>query len=210
MPPLSMITFTKFCVARKDSQQRKTVHDFFEQSQNPELISYRDYYRPLRDAIRKYHWRTGDLAAFAEILPFLPQNPKYAYRRQQIQTVGEAYSQFWRTQDFQHINVTTVDVPLADISIRVNPELGVRSTAGDDYVVKMWFSAPQISRQFREVMSFLMGKAQMSGAWPGSHIRIWDIRRHHFLPTINPPYPPDAIYETKARLFSEIWETLSV
>ena len=209
MPTISMLTFARFYVARKERQQRKVVHDFYEQSMNPELISYRDYYRPLRDAIRKYHWQTGDLTAFEEILPFIPQNPKYASRRQQIQTVGEAYSQFWRRQNFQHINAAKVDLPLADIQIRINPELGVRSVTGDEYVVKMWFSAPEISRQLREVMSFLMGKAQISGAWPGSHLRIWDIRRQQFLPTINSPYPPDVIYETKARLFSEIWATLT-
>ncbi len=209
MLTVPMLTFAKFCAARKETQQERIVNDLFEQNKNPQYIHFRDYYGPLRQAMRQYHWRTGDLAVFDAILPLLPKHPKLADRRVHIQKAGKDYRDFWSAQGFQYIELSRMDIQLADIAIRVNPELGVRTDVGDEYVVKLWFKGPNISRQFRETLSFLMNRAQMLGAWPRSyHMMIWDIRRHRLLPEIRPLTDLRPVYDTKARLFLKIWQSL--
>ena len=209
MPTIPMHTFAKFCAARKSAQLKKIVHDCWEQDRNPQYIFWRDYYGPLRRAIEKYHLQTGDLAAFDSVIPRLPEHYKLADRKAAIQMVGRAYSDYCRKQDFEPFRVQRAEVELADVSVRVNPELGIRTDVADEYVVKMWFNAPEISRQVREIFSFLMHRAQDLGTWsPAFLLAVWDVRRHRLLPSINPDPDLEPVYITKARMFAEIWETL--
>ena len=213
MPRISMLTFAKFCAARKDASARRIVHDSWEQEKNPEYIYYRDYYRPLRDAIHSIHFETGDIDALEEALPSLPRDPKLADRRQQTRETGRAYLALWRTQGFRYFAVgAPIDIDISGLVVRVNPELGIRTVFDDIYVVKLWFSGSGVSQQVRETLFFLMDRAQDRGLWPESASpRIWDIRRRLLHPASpSPGKDLRPFHNAKAEWFRDIWKTLEV
>ena len=201
-----MLTFARFCVARTDESRTKIVAGCFEIQQFRHYLYHRDYYRPLRDEMKR-HWRTGDLDVLEDLLPLLPRDPNLADRRQNIQKVGRAYCDKWREQGYRYIETTDrLDIPVGPILVNVNPELVIRDAVGDEYVVKLWYKTQSVSRNSRRTLSFLMEKAQSQAAWPVDRLlAIWDIPDKNLLPTIPSSPEFETIIDRKANQFADLW-----
>ena len=205
MTTIPMVTFARFCAARKFTSQCKIAKDFTLSEENPGFISHRDFYGPLRRSMQTLHWRTGHLDTFEEMLPYLPQNPKLAHRKQHIQVAGRAYVDFCRAHPFIPGKAGRGEVSVGRANIAVNPELAMRTPEQDMFIVRLWFNAPPISRQVRETFSYLMLRAQSQGAWPTSYnIGVLDIRRRQLLPPIRPTFEKEQEFEVKANLFLDL------
>ena len=201
-----MLTFARFCVARTDTSQQSIVDGCFEIQQFPQYLYRRDYYRPLRDEIKR-HWRTGDLGVLEDTLPLLPRDPHLADRRENVQKVGRAYCDEWREQGYQYIEtIDGVKLPVGPIIVTVNPDLAIRNAVGDEYVVKLWYRTQRVSRNARRTLSFLLEKAQSQAAWPVDHLlAIWDIPGKTLLPAIPSPPEFESTIDRKANQFADLW-----
>ena len=108
-----------------------------------------------------------------------------------------------------YFKVPPVDLEFGDLVIRVNPEVGLR-TMFDAQILKLWFNATRPTVRMRQVIEYLMGRAQrLSDAWADDlQVGVWDIRRKSvFLP---PRIPRDfeAGFLGQVAAFLRIWNHL--
>ena len=112
-------------------------------------------------------------------------------------------------KDATYFSVLPVDVAIGDLTINVNPEIGMRSN-GDDQVLKLWFNAVRPSRQTRQVIGHLMNlaKAQSNGWQPRWHTGLWDIRRRNVPLPVGQARDFELGLDGQAAAFMRIWEDL--
>ena len=186
MPKVTMTFFAKFCTSSIKTQQRM-VADSRQQEGDTRLIRARDYYGPIRNVIQRTHIANHDLDQFRDsMLPLLEKPKMRESQRTRFLMLGSAYVAYWKNWDAVPFEAKRCEIQIAELTIIVNPELRIRTSYGDDHVVKLWFNASPPSRQMREVLSHLMNVARVQEDWPHSwQTGILDIERKLMLPSLS-------------------------
>ena len=206
MPRVPMSMFAKFYEVRP-AEQVSIVREIRARLNAPDRYIRRDYYGPLRQVIRQTHWTTGDIGTFENALP--PLLDVQTRKKDHYRDLGRSYIDFWMNKDATYFSVLPVDVAIGDLTINVNPEIGMRSN-GDDQVLKLWFNAVRPSRQTRQVIGHLMNlaKAQSNGWQPRWHTGLWDIRRRNVPLPVGQARDFELGLDGQAAAFMRIWEDL--
>ena len=158
MTRVSFGMFARFYDERPSGQVR-VVRDIRMRLVDREDYKNRDHYGLLRNNLRGTHWATGDITTFERALPSLVGNQKKEFRRKHYEEIGQNYIAFWKAQDAMYFKVPPVDLEFGDLVIRVNPEVGLR-TMFDAQILKLWFNATRPTVRMRQVIEYLMGRAQ--------------------------------------------------
>ena len=145
-----------------------------------------DYYASLRKHIRVHHWQTDDIDLLAGSLEALNTVPHLSAT--QRHTYGELIRQYvakWRTEDAGYFSVPFARVPFGELSVRVDPEVGIRYRVDQGAfprVVKLWFNETPSSDNMQAAFYYLLGEALRDRGWePVWRPGIWDVRRQQFL-----------------------------
>ena len=209
MPKIPMSSFAKFYEVRP-AEQVRIVRDIRTRLLDPERYMARDYYGPLRNLLRKTHWATGEIEDFEGALdPFL-ESQRFNDRKDHYERLGKAYVAYWRNVDGAHFAIPPIDVTISDLTIAVRPELGLQTEGGDYQALKVWFNSDRPSRQARQIMVYLMDRAnEQSEKWSSRwYSGIWDIRRQNVLPPMQPARDLELGLTGQIAAFLHIWNEL--
>jgi hypothetical protein len=169
MPEISMTTFVDFVLAsgtKRLTCVRKAKKDY-RQDYDPA----RDFYRLLRDTIITMHEESKP----KEILDDLLRTPNDPRKALAYSECVNAYKQWCKRKQIEWIGKYNADWIDAKLTVRVNPELGVRIN-GAPYVIKLYFKGEKPSKRRLETMFHLLQSTlpqELEGAIPG----ILDVRR---------------------------------
>ena len=209
VPRIPMSSFAKFYEVRP-AEQVRIVRDIRMRLLDPERYMARDYYGPLRNLLRKTHWATGDIVDLEEALePFLDRQ-KFDDRKEHYKRLSESYVTYWRNVDGVHFTIPPIDVTISGLTIIVRPEVGLQTEGGDYQALKVWFNSDRPSRQARQIMVYLMDRAnEQSEKWSSRwYSGIWDIRRQNVLPPIQPARDLELGLTGQIAAFLHIWDEL--
>ena len=201
---VSVYNFAKFCEARPDRQQA-VVRQIRKRTLNPNAGF--DYYGPLKGLIRRTHWATNNLATFEDALPAFLSGQKKPDMADNYRRMAEAYVDYWnfRATDFIPVDPGHADHQIEDLTIRVNPEVGMRTRDGDRQILKLWFNRISPTRQTRLIIGHLMDKVTPNAQWLSG---IWDIRGRNIPLPVVPTDGFDLVLAGQAAAFQHIWEGL--
>jgi hypothetical protein len=138
---------------------------------------FSDFYRPVREAIVDMHRKGLDTRVLADLMSSLTDP-----REQRIfpkAVVG--YGKFLRRQQkVTWFEPPLTDLCLGDMSVRVNPELGLL-LGGEPHAIKLYFRGEPLSPQRALFVNEIMASA-LSTTWPKTVLAVLDVRRAKLFP----------------------------
>ena len=159
--------------------------------------------------LRRTHWKTGEIDSLVNEHPNLTPGKKgYESRKALLEKVKQAYIALWRSRGASFFKVGPVGVSVGDLTVRVDPEVGMRTVEGDR-ALKLWLNADEMPQALSHVYHYLFGEASKHPAWPVErHLGIWDVQRAA-LP-LPPPLPDNMedIVVSGASDFMDRWQRL--
>ncbi|MGD9935693.1 MAG: hypothetical protein AB7T37_18500 [Dehalococcoidia bacterium] len=204
LEPIPAATFARFYEAT-GPQKVRIVRDSRMYQSDPKGYRARDYYREFRNTLRQTHWATNNIANFAAALDGLVNGQTIKGKDEHYRKVGEAYIHFWEKRGADYFTIQREFVPLAELSIRVRPEVGMKYN-GDQLALKLALAAPRPTRAFRQVIQHLTEQALVAA--PEYQTAVWDVRREEILPRVPIPKDFQLALEGQAMAFKQIWESL--
>lgn len=139
-----------------------------------ELFS--DLYRPLREAIVDMHSKGLDTV----VLDTLAETAIDPRERRIFPKLVGGYKKFLWQGKMTWFEPPMRDYPLGQISVRVNPEVGLLID-GRPHVIKLYFRGDPLSPQRTMVSNQLLANA-LSSTWPGTGFAVLDVRRARLFP----------------------------
>ena len=129
--------------------------------------------------------------------------------KERLTLLSDAFIGQWRKYDYQFQPVQGTKVSLARLTIKVFPDLGVITRAGEEVAVRLWLSEGNISDKERDTFIYLMSEAKQPAQWPTNWgVGVWELERdliHH--PITVPDDMKKLIYE-RAEKYAELWCSL--
>ncbi len=207
VPRVSMSTFARFYAAR-GAGQLALVRRAKLQLLRPDITGG-GFYSALRQFLRANHWRTRDASylengALDRFLTSQKDNKKPHYK-----DIVSHYIEQWNRRDAEFFMVERYDYDLGGLTIRVNPEVGMRNDDGER-VLKLWLDTQQLPRQIRQVSEYLMSEAQRAcPAWDrGWQCGMWDVRRNSIPFPLSVPPRMDLLVSAQVAAFLNMWNSL--
>jgi hypothetical protein len=138
---------------------------------------YSDFYKPVREAIVDMHRKGLDTRVLADLLASLQD----AREKRIFPKVVIGYNKFLR----HHRKVTWFEPPrgehsLGELSVRVNPELGLLLD-GQPHAIKAYFRGEPLTSQRAVLINELQSRA-LAPTWPGMVFAVLDVRRAKLFP----------------------------
>ena len=100
-------------------------------------------------------------------------------------------------------------VIIGELTVRVNLELRIHASYGDDQLVRLWFPVPPPSRATRQTFSYIMDLAKQKEGWPLEwHMGILDIDRKAVLPNLETSSAFQDGVKQQAATYMEMWRQL--
>lgn len=158
---------------------------------------YSDFYKPVREAIVDMHRKGLDTRVLADLLESL-QDPR---EKRIFPKVVIGYNKFLR----RHRKVTWFEPPrgdhhLGELSVRVNPELGLLLD-GQPHAIKLYFRGEALSSQRAVLINEIQSRA-LADTWPGMVFAVLDVRRSKLFPREPRPGVSRLIHAEAASLAS--------
>lgn len=197
MPEISLTTFVDFVLA--SGTQRLTCVKKAKVDYRRDYDPARDFYRLLRDAIVAMHEEAKPKEVLDGLLGTLTDHKKtLAYRECVV-----AYKQWCGRKQFEWVGKCTTNWTDASLTVRVNPELGLRIN-GTLYGIKLYFKGENPSKRRLETMFHLLRSTlpqELEGATPG----ILDVRRGNLFSPTRPIENIRALLIGEAAAFRAMW-----
>ena len=205
MKEVSVSTFARFCVS-SPAQREGTVRAF---AGLPGASRGFNPYVGLLALFRRTHWETGEIDNLVDAQPNLnPRAKKYESRQASFEKLKQAYIDLWRRRDASFFKVEPIGVSVGDLTVRVDPEVGMRTVDGER-ALKLWFNDKEMTPRLSHVYHYLFGEASKDQGWPVErHLGIWDVPR---LALPLPPSLPDNMEDivvSAASDFMDRWRRL--
>lgn len=167
MKPVTFLTFSDFCIAGQE--RRKSIVDNFA---DPKYGS-----SPVRGMFQRTHWKTGDIDTLLRAKPNVAKSARnYARVVASADALKRDYIALWRRREADFFEVPRLDFLVGDLTVRVNPEVGMLTVDGAQ-ALKVWLGLAKMHKRRYEVCHYLFGEATKDPKWPGWPIGIWDVRR---------------------------------
>lgn len=131
---------------------------------------YRDFYRPLREAIvAMHHAKRGD-AALDELLASLTDERK----RRIFPGLVTGYRKFLGSAEMKWFTPPTTTLSLGDLEVNINPELGLEIN-GARHVIKTYFRGEPLAQKRISIVLSLLNTALRAGS-PGVSFGVLDVK----------------------------------
>jgi hypothetical protein len=128
-----------------------------------------DFYKPLREAIVDMHEKGKPDRALDDFLATLTDERK----RRIFPQLVESY-RAWRKPGFKWFTPPQTTLPVGDIEININPELGFEID-GTPYLIKTYFRGEPLAQKRVTVVAGLIGSALGPGR-PGTVFAMLDVK----------------------------------
>lgn len=162
-----------------------------------------DYWKPLRDGIRKIHQAgegPDELDRIIETVPDPARVPNY-----EIAIAG--YRKFWGRKNLEYFDAPRADYTIADLTVRVNPELGLYIN-GVPHVIKLYFRLDPLPRQTADLITHIMEASLRDHVDEETVIAVLDVPRAKLYTATEAPAALDALLEAEALAYSRLRESL--
>lgn len=199
MTEISLTDFVDF-IGRTGTSRLAQVRDL---KRRADYHPKRDYYKDARDAIREALERNGGEIQAKELLERLIDNSK----RLHYEAVFTGYRKFVGKRRVAFFDPPYSRWKHSDLSIRINPELGL-TLDGTRYAIKLYFKSEPLSKAKAELITHTMEKSLRSKADKDTIMGVLDMRRGKlYAPTV--PIPGvDALLVSEAMAFLHLWNEL--
>ena len=199
MATVSVLTFSEFCIAAR-KQRENIVENFANPKYGPPNAAERGMFQ-------RTHWKTGDINTLVNAEPNVDKSSDHYDRVvANAAALKKHYLAFWRSRGASFFQVPRVEVPVGNLVVRVNPEVGML-TADGAQALKVWLGVNKMRTRRSEVCHYLFGEATKRPLWPGWPIGLWDVRREA-IPM--PPTLPDDMALTVAEAAAEFIRLLDL
>lgn len=162
-----------------------------------------DFWKQLRDELKKLHYEEEyDKSKLSE-LPRQIHNKKKVLR---YEALVKAYLSFLGRKKISSFPIKKQYWKYNDVSIRVNPELGLKIGA-KEYIIKLYFKADKLSKAKAETLLTIMSQVYQQDIKKGRQIAILDIERKKLLcPTIKAQHL--VVLQAEVNSFKTIWDAI--
>jgi hypothetical protein len=200
IPDISLTTFVDFVIASGTPRLTciKNAKAMYDAAYQPPF----DFYKQLRECIIQMHSEGHDTNALEHFIKANRNLKKDARYRE----CAGAYKKWLGRRDIAWIGCETVKWQSGDLSVRVNPELGLRID-GTDYLIKLYFKQPQPSKLRLDTMLHLL-KTARGPKHKSSVPAILDVPRGKLIvPTVDID-GLDALLAGEAAAFAAMWRAV--
>ena len=151
-----------------------------------------NYYGPLTALVRRY-LRSGDIEGLRSARVNLnPTDERGVKRAADLESVKLDLLELWTSRPAEYFEVPTVGVSVGDLTIKVAPEVGMR-TADGERALRLWYNPTPMEPRRARVYHYLLTEASKNLRWSQFEARVWDVRRKA-IPI--PPFLPDTMAYT--------------
>ena len=188
MNQVSIATFSNFCTASANERARM-VNALHSPGKG-----FAPYYGPLRAVLRRLHWEGGNIDCLTGVEFNISSSDERNKRwKVSLHEVLRNYIAYWQTQRGEVFKVpplsVSINTPAGDLSVKVDPEVGMKSQAGEQGL-KLWFGPEPMTGPYSVIFHYLLGQARNDPNWPAQwHLNVLDVRRQVIL--LHPPMPDD-------------------
>ena len=193
MPEVPITTFIDF-VSKPAAAKLKVVEEFKGKYDPKE-----DFYKQIREGIVEMHQHDGeikDLTAIARATT----NIKMPHYRDVI----DGYKRFVKGKDIKWFKPPTARWTHGDLTIRVNPELGLKID-GASYVIKLYFKESRLTKDGIAIITHLVRAAMPSTVDKGHVLCLLDTRRARLHEASGLDKNSAFILEQEAKYWMSIW-----
>ena len=196
--PISV--FAKFCAEDDERKQRMLVRRAKIQSRKGGGDPYGSFKRIVRTA----RHQDQDIDSVQAELKALMQS------KERLALLSDAFIGQWRKHSYNFFKVQPIFVSLARLTIKVAPDLGVLTRAGDEIAVRLWVSEGNILDRERDTFIYLMSEAKKPAQWP-LHWRfgVWELEQERIHHMITVTDEQRKLTHERAEMFAEMSEALS-
>lgn len=190
--------------------------DFVTRTGNPRLTKVRqvrgrgayhpafDFWRGVRQAIVSFHKKGSKDYSILERPVKTATDP----RKKALYPLAVGnYRKFIEKKRITWFDPPKSDWQVGDLSVRVNPELGLRFD-GTSYIIKLNFREEELTRQKIEMILLLMEEALRPLCDPEDRFAILDVRNGNFITASEPNAQLVPLLDSEALAFVSMWESL--
>ncbi|MBL9160978.1 MAG: hypothetical protein JNJ70_26090 [Verrucomicrobiales bacterium] len=198
-PIISLTDFVDF-VAKTGRPKMTLVKQV---KQRPEYDPKEDFWRRLRSAIVDYH-KSGstDKTVLGGALDGVTHKPKESAYPAAI----KGYQKFLGRKAISWYQPPTKAWTSGDLTIRVNPELGLVIN-GEHHLVKLYFKADAMTKTKADVIILLMREA-IPNLRPGTKFALLDVQRAKLFAHDSPSQDLLPLLQGEAANFATIWASI--
>ncbi len=169
---------------------------------------YKDYYKPIRTAIQNLHKKSQNKSVLDNVIDGVEEIKKNNFR-----AVINGYKRFLGRKKFEWIKPPKKNWTMGDISITVNPEIGLeemkKDGTSDFYIVKLYFKEDKIQKSHVDQILTLM-EMQLRSKVGGPEVKfaLLDVRKGKLHAKKDHELTELPLLEGEAKSFATIWGKL--
>ena len=186
----------------------RLVQDSREYQYNPKGYIYRDYYRVLRHAMRRTHWKTGELCSFKIESGKFDINPAESSKIESFEQITSGYIQFVKDTVHSVFELQGTTAEFGNLRILINLDVGVETHTGERLALKVWYPAKGPTRLYRQGFEHLTKVLTSGNLSEGVKPAILDVRNAKILNSLRLPKDIDLSLRGQAAAFEAIWHEL--
>jgi hypothetical protein len=200
MPDISLTDFVDFVIKSGTPKLTKIRAIKNRPDYEPAL----DFWKQLREGIQRFHRAgAGDKTQLDDIVNSL-QNPRKSSR---YFAAVSGYKKFLGRRNIRWFTPPTGDWSYGDLSVKVNPELGLR-IEGDRHLVKLYFKDEAPTKNRLEIVSEMMKLALSAKTPQGTKMAVLDVSKAKlYTQTVTIPQLA-VLLEGEAAAFLRMWESV--
>ena len=218
MRPVPMMKFAEFCAMDSTCREQIMAKRANDARRRRERRKPGDqsgggngYYGPLCKHLGVNHWDTYDIEQLAVSIPNVDLSKRGGEKRlTTYQTLQHSYVATWRAQQGSYFSVPPVNVSFGELSVRVDPEVGMRTpTAG--WVLKLWFDDTDLTESVLDVCYYLLSEAAIEAGWERLwRLGIWDVRSAQVREAMPPPRGMQEWVDNAADEYLDLWRRFNI
>ena len=202
MKPVPMTTFADFFVARSDKRKEGIVNRFSDGNGWGGLS-----YRPLTAMLQRY-LACGDIEGLHRAKFNLnPESSDFEKNLAALERARQNCIALWTDQKASYFKVDPAGVPLGRLTVKVSPQIGMTTKAGER-AVRLWYQQKPMGVTLSQVYHYLLIEARKKMPWGGLVPGIWDVPRREILGIPALPNDMDSRVSDAAFDFMRIWDSL--
>ncbi len=160
-----------------------------------------DFYKALREGIKKNHESDGERKDLKKILDKVTDNKKIKNYSEAI----DGYRKFWGNKTFKYFSPPSKHWVKGDLDIRINPELGLEYN-GNFIIVKLYLKSDKLGKDKIEQILTLMESQLRKGFDKEIKMAVLDVKNGKLFLKENDDVSLFPLLEGEAISFETIWK----
>lgn len=170
---------------------------------------FKDFYKPIREAIQKLHKKNLEKDFLDKILANLTDDRK----KKNYPAVINGYKRFLGRKKLSWIKPHKKDWKIGNISISINPEIGLEEKMKDGtstfYIIKLYFKEERIQKSHvDQILTLMEMQLRDKVKEPEVKFAVLDVRKSKLHVKKDSKLDERPLLEGEARSFATIWENI--